>query len=85
MLRAIVGVDVKVTEIIGKAKLSQNLSAEEIAATAANLRRRRDKSASTQIAELMENLAIPTAAARAEAVERAKHGRWAARARTETE
>ncbi|MDK8354004.1 FMN-binding negative transcriptional regulator [Actinotignum sanguinis] len=85
MLRAIVGVDIKVTEIIGKAKLSQNLSTEEIAATAVNLRRRREKNAATQIAELMENLAIPTAAAREEAVERAKHGPWAARAGTEAE
>ncbi|MHA6371975.1 hypothetical protein ACX3T3_06530 [Actinotignum schaalii] len=34
---------------------------------------------------VMENLAIPTAAAREEAVERAKHGPWAARAGTETE
>ncbi|QOR47564.1 FMN-binding negative transcriptional regulator [Trueperella pecoris] len=67
---AIVGVELEVTEVIGKAKLGQNLSSEAIAHTAGNLRER-DESA-CPVADLMEQIAVPWALSREERVGHAR-------------
>ncbi|KTF04652.1 putative FMN-binding domain protein [Trueperella bernardiae] len=67
---AMVGVELEVAEVIGKAKLSQNLSAEGIAETARHLRER-DESA-CPVADLMEEIAIPWAKEREGRVEGAR-------------
>ncbi|MDY5403553.1 MAG: FMN-binding negative transcriptional regulator [Trueperella sp.] len=67
---AIVGVELEVAEVIGKAKLSQNLSADAIAQTAQHLRER-DASA-CPVADLMEEIAIPWAKEREGRVEDAR-------------
>lgn len=70
---ALVGVELEVTEIVGKAKLGQNMSPADIQHTAQHLRER-DPSGSS-VAELMEEIAIPWSQAREERVTNAKHGR----------
>lgn len=70
---AFVGVEIEVTEIIGKAKLGQNMSPADIRHTAQHLRERDPASAS--VAELMEEIALPWSQAREERVMNAKHGR----------
>lgn len=70
---ALVGVEIEVTEIIGKAKLGQNMSPADIAHTAQHLRERNPDGAS--VADLMEEIAVPWAQAREERVLNAKHGR----------
>ncbi|WFN90462.1 FMN-binding negative transcriptional regulator [Arcanobacterium wilhelmae] len=61
-LRANVGVELEVCEVVGKAKLSQNLSPEALRTTIDNLRAR-DPQASG-VADLMEDIALPWAVAR---------------------
>ncbi|WP_406712943.1 FMN-binding negative transcriptional regulator [Trueperella pyogenes] len=59
---AMVGLELEITEVIGKAKLGQNLSSEAIVYTANHLRTR-DTSA-CPVADLMEAIAIPWAKSR---------------------
>lgn len=65
-LVAIVGVELEVSEIIGKAKLGQNLSPADVKYTAQHLRERDPKSAS--VADLMEEIALPWSEAREDRV-----------------
>lgn len=69
---AMVGVEIKVRDVVGKAKLGQNMSSANIAYTADRLRAR-DGSAA-QVADLMEDIAIPWALSREERMERAVNG-----------
>ncbi|WP_164712336.1 FMN-binding negative transcriptional regulator [Trueperella bialowiezensis] len=66
-LAAMVGVEIRVREIVGKAKLGQNMSPVEIAQTAEHMRNR--DAAAGPVADLMEDIAIPWAQAREERVE----------------
>lgn len=70
-LVALVGVEIAVREIVGKAKLGQNMSPLEIAQTAQRMRARDASSAS--VAGLMEDVAVPWAQAREERVEGVRH------------
>lgn len=69
---AIVGVEIEVSEVIGKAKLGQNLSPADIEYTAGRLRDR--DAAAGPVADLMEEIAIPWAESREERVSHARHG-----------
>lgn len=64
-LPALVGVQVRVREIRGKAKLSQNLSSADLEHTIASMRRRGEPQASA-VADLMEEISVPWALAREE-------------------
>lgn len=69
---ALVGVELEVARIEGKAKLGQNMSPVDIAHTAQHLRQR---GSSGEVADLMEEIAVPWAQDREERVASAKHGR----------
>lgn len=60
---ALVGVELRVTEVEGKAKLSQSLHSPDLAHTIASLRRRGTPDA-VAVADLMDELAVPYVAAR---------------------
>ncbi|WIM67136.1 FMN-binding negative transcriptional regulator [Corynebacterium breve] len=64
ILPALVAVEIEVTEVLGKWKLHQGLTPDEIQYTADNLRRRGTEEAA-QVASLMESKAIPWAEQRA--------------------
>ncbi|MGV9196836.1 FMN-binding negative transcriptional regulator [Arcanobacterium canis] len=69
-LRANVGVELEVKEVIGKAKLSQNLSPEALRYTIDHLRARDPRA--TDVADLMERIALPWAEERDSRVENAR-------------
>jgi transcriptional regulator len=70
MLRAIVGVEVRVTSVEGKSKLSQNRSVADIHGVADNL----TSSGRDDLAERMRTVSVPYATAREAAVEAAREG-----------
>lgn len=69
MLPAIVGVEFVIDQVIGKAKLSQNRSSDDVRSMAAELA---DSGHSPETAELMRRLALPYIAAREERVAQAR-------------
>ncbi|MGI5951143.1 MAG: FMN-binding negative transcriptional regulator [Brooklawnia sp.] len=69
MLPALVGLEFVVDEVIGKAKLSQNRSTEDVTSMATQLA---DLGHSPETAELMRKLALPYIAAREERVNQAR-------------
>lgn len=68
MLRAIVGVELVITEVVGKSKLSQNRSSDDIVGVMAGLRdQRRD-----DLADRMQAVSLPHALAKEELVAQAR-------------
>ncbi|WP_341728748.1 FMN-binding negative transcriptional regulator, partial [Brooklawnia sp.] len=69
MLPAIVGIEFVIDDVIGKAKLSQNKSSDDLKAMASQLA---DSGHSPQTADVMRRLALPYIAAREERVAQAR-------------
>lgn len=61
MLRGIVGIEVVITEVVGKQKLSQNKSSADIALISAGLREQESIDDVEAVATLMERFAVPHA------------------------
>lgn len=74
MLRSVVGLELKLTRVLGKGKLSQNKATDVISSVAAGLRSRGGAS-DIAVADDMTRISLPHAAARQELVEgiRAEH------------
>lgn len=71
MIRALVGIEVVITSVEGKSKLSQNRSTDDIEGVAAGL----DGLGRDGLAERIRSVSLPYAAARESAVERAREHR----------
>ncbi len=69
MLRAIVGVEVRISSVEGKSKLSQNKSVDDIHGVAEEL----SGNGRDDLAERMRSVSVPYAQAREAAVEAARH------------
>ena len=82
MLRSIVGIELRLTRVIAKAKLSQNKKTGFVEAVIDGLRGR-DEDADAALAEAMNEISLPHAMARDEVVAeiRAEHERSKARSR----
>lgn len=73
VFNAVVGVEITITEQLGKAKLHQNLASDDISALADKL----ESDGDTKIAGLMRDISVPWAQAREARVEKARRGHTA--------
>ncbi len=71
-LRAIVGMELRITRVEAKAKLSQNKTPQDVSGIIAGLRR----DGEAALADQMEELSIPYAEARQELLADVRDGRW---------